>query len=133
MTNTDWEKIVQFWLDEAGEALRVADHLFEKGDYSYSLFFGHLGIEKFLKAVYVSKKRKHAPPVHNLERLAVEAALEMTVQKRDLLIRVTAYNIEARYPDIHRSFREKCTADFTGRELNEIKEFIQWLQSITIH
>jgi HEPN domain-containing protein len=131
MTNTDWEKIIQFWLDEADEALRVADHLLEKGDYSYSLFFGHLCIEKYLKAVYVSSKQKHAPPIHNLERLAGETELEISLEKRELLIRITAYNIEARYPDIHRSFREKCTADFTERELNEIKEFIQWLKLIT--
>jgi HEPN domain-containing protein len=40
-----------FWLVEANEALQVADHLVEKGDYSYALFFGHLAIEKLLKAL----------------------------------------------------------------------------------
>ncbi|MEW6003092.1 MAG: hypothetical protein AB1638_10655 [Nitrospirota bacterium] len=29
----------------------MAGHLFEKGDYPYALFFGHLTIEKLLKAL----------------------------------------------------------------------------------
>ena len=47
----DLERIKQYWLVEAEEALQVADHLFEKRDFSYSLFFGHLAIEKILKAL----------------------------------------------------------------------------------
>ena len=40
------EQIKTYWLTEAQEALKVADHLIEKKDYSYALFFGHLAIEK---------------------------------------------------------------------------------------
>lgn len=50
-------EIKGFWLKEALEALNVADHLYEKNDYSYSLFFGHLAIEKLLKGLFVLKKR----------------------------------------------------------------------------
>ena len=35
------------WLEEASESLQVARHLFEKTDYSYALFFGHLAEEVF--------------------------------------------------------------------------------------
>ncbi|OPX33932.1 MAG: hypothetical protein B1H11_11735 [Desulfobacteraceae bacterium 4484_190.1] len=38
------------------EALNVADHLYEKNDCSYSLFLGHLAIEKLLKGFFVLKK-----------------------------------------------------------------------------
>jgi hypothetical protein len=37
----DVSAVVSYWLVEAEEALRVADHLIEKSDYSYALFFGH--------------------------------------------------------------------------------------------
>lgn len=37
---------VQYWLESAKDDWIAANHLFEKGDYSYSLFFGHLTIEK---------------------------------------------------------------------------------------
>ncbi len=36
---------IDFWVEEALEALQVAEHLHEKGDYSYALFFGHLAIK----------------------------------------------------------------------------------------
>jgi HEPN domain-containing protein len=42
---------VLYWLESAEGDWDVANHLFEKGDYSYSLFFGHLTIEKILKAI----------------------------------------------------------------------------------
>ena len=45
----DVEQVKTYWLTEAQEAIEVADHLVEKGDYSYSLFFGHLAIEKLLE------------------------------------------------------------------------------------
>jgi HEPN domain-containing protein len=61
----DVEQVSQFWLTEAEEALHVADHLMEKADYSYALFFGHLAVEKLLKALYAVRLREHAPPVHN--------------------------------------------------------------------
>ena len=48
----DIDQLVAFWLSEADEALTVSDHLVEKKDFSYALFFGHLAIEKILKALY---------------------------------------------------------------------------------
>ncbi len=47
------ERVKAYWLAEAEEALEVADHLMEKADYSYALFFGHLAVEKVLKALHV--------------------------------------------------------------------------------
>ena len=40
------KEIKNYWVSEAEESLGVARHLFEKEDYSYALFFGHLAIEK---------------------------------------------------------------------------------------
>ena len=125
----DSEEIKRYWLTESGEALRVAGHLLEKDDYSYALFFGHLAIEKILKALYVIEHKEHAPLLHNLLRLAREAGLEPDQHQIDALIRITAYNIEARYPDIKSSFRKKCTAEFTMKEMNTIKEIIKWINS----
>jgi HEPN domain-containing protein len=126
----DIQKVKDFWRDEAEEALRVAYHLFEKKDYSYSLFFGHLAVEKILKAVYVVVKEEHPPYIHNLIRLAEAVDIHMTEKQRDDLIRITSFNLEARYPDEQRSFRKKCTVDFTGSELERTGEVFQWLKSM---
>ena len=50
----DEEKVISYWMTEANEAVDVAAHLFEKKDYSYALFFGHLAVEKMLKALFVT-------------------------------------------------------------------------------
>ena len=52
----DIPNIRKYWLDEAQEALDVTEHLFEKRDYSYALFFGHLAVEKMLKALFTGKR-----------------------------------------------------------------------------
>ncbi len=122
------EEIVKYWLNESEDALKVAEHLYEKGDYSYSLFFGHLCIEKLLKALYVLENKKHAPPIHNLTRLAELAKIELSTELSDKMIEITSFNIEARYPDLKRTFRKICTKNFTEEKLNDIKRIYQWLK-----
>ena len=126
----DWKKVGEYWLEEAEEALEVADNLYEKGHYSYSLFFGHLAIEKYLKSLYVMVKNEQAPLIHHLERLADAVNVAMSPEQRESLIRITTFNIEARYPDLKRSFRSKCTPEYTREELTKIKEKAKWLKSI---
>ena len=127
----DINNIKLYWVTEAEEALTVADHLLEKGDYSYALFFGHLAIEKILKGLYVERKQEHAPPIHNLQRLARLAGLNLDESKRDTLILISSFNIEARYPDINRSFRKRCTEEYTRVQMRSIKETFKWLKTMT--
>lgn len=124
----DIKQISAFWLTEAEEALEVADHLIAKADYSYALFFGHLAVEKMLKALFVIRQKQHAPPLHNLLRLARVVGLDMDEDTEDNLITITAFNIEARYPDFKRAFRQRCTPEFTKQQMIVIKEVIQWLK-----
>jgi HEPN domain-containing protein len=124
----DLENIKSYWISEAEEALNVTDHLFEKKDYSYALFFGHLAVEKILKALYVDNKKEHAPPIHNLQRLANLTGISLGEDKADKLILISSFNIEARYPDVKRSFRKKCTKEFTLEQIQILKEIYKWLK-----
>lgn len=126
----DVDQVQTFWVTEAEESLQVADHLVEKGDYSYALFFGHLAIEKLLKALYAVKVQQHAPPIHNLVRLARGAGVELDEVRTDALVTITAFNLEARYPDIKRAFRQKCTPEYTADQMMQIKEMFEWLRSL---
>ena len=101
----DIKKLKAFWITEAEEALRVAEHLVEKEAFSYALFFGHLALEKMLKAVCVNKLKSHAPPVH---KLAGIAGLKLDDRTENGLIMITGFNIESRYPDFKRSFRKNA-------------------------
>ena len=126
----DKEEIIKYWASEAEESLQVAQHLFEKGDYSYALFFGHLAVEKFLKSIYVAQRDKNVPRSHNLPRIAKAAKIIIPEDKLTDLIRITGFNLEARYPDYKKTFRNKCTRHFTAQELNRIHEVFRWLKSI---
>ena len=126
----DIPEIKSYWISEAEEALTVAEHLFDNKDYSYALFFGHLAIEKIIKALYVDHKKEHAPPIHNLQRLARLAEVSLDEEKNETLILISSFNIEARYPDLKRSFRKKCTKEYTGQQMQAIKETFQWLKEM---
>ena len=122
------DEVAQYWLDEAEEAITVLDHLFEKGDYSYALFFGHLAIEKMLKGVYAAIRKEHAPPIHNLSRLARMADIQLSSVRKEQLTLITSFNIEARYPDLKRSFWMKCTSDYATEQIKVIKDVMIWLR-----
>jgi len=124
----DAHAVAQYRFDEAEEALRVADHLIEKDDYSYALFFGHLAVEKELKGLHAIRQGQHAPPIHNLLRLAKAAGLEPNEGQTELLVQISAFNIEARYPDPKRDFRRNCTAEYTAEQMAAIREVLAWLR-----
>ncbi len=128
-TEFDTERVVTYWLTEAKEAFEVAEHLVEKGDNSYALFFGHLAVEKALKAIYAQRHHEHAPLIHNLLRLARLSGLEPNEAQTETLLTITAFNIEARYPDLKRAFRAKCTTAFTAEQMTSIQEILQWLKA----
>lgn len=126
----DIQKVKDFWVEEADEALQVAWHLFEKKDFSYALFFGHLVVEKILKAVFVIRKGEHPPYIHNLQRLAEFAGIVLSEPQIAQLIKISSFNLKARYPDQKREFRKKCTEEFTENELKQIEEIFRCLRSM---
>lgn len=124
MTKKDRAK---YWVESAKDDWKVAEHLFEKGDYPYSLFFGHLTIEKILKAIYVDKLKVNPPYTHRLVHLAEKISLGLTEDQLELLETITDFNMEARYPDEKFSFKKRCTRDFSKRYLRKIEELKRWL------
>jgi len=121
------EEKIKYWLTSAENDWVVANHLFEKGDYPYALFFGHLTLEKILKAIFVKKTNESPPLTHRLVFLAEKAGLPASPEQFELLEIVTDFNLEARYPDERFSFFEKCTAEFTKDSISKIEEFRKWL------
>lgn len=123
----DKKQSFEYWLKSAREDWKVARHLFEKGDYSYSLFLGHLVIEKMLKAIYVDKFDDTPPFTHRLVYLAEKISIELNPEQLELLEIVTDFNLEARYPDEKFSFKKRCTEEFTRKYLRKIDEMRKWL------
>ncbi len=104
------------------------EHLFEKGDYTWALFVGHLVIEKLLKAYYVKNIDIHPPLIHNLLRIAEKSKIGLSEDQKDFLVTVTTFNIQARYNDVKNEFYESCTKEFTSLWIGKIKEFRKWIK-----
>jgi HEPN domain-containing protein len=127
------DEIVQYWIKSSEEDLQVVDHLFASGDYKYALFFGHLYLEKLLKALVVDVTRQHAPLTHNLVLLAERAELEITVEDREILDRITGYNIDTRYSAELSLARQHYNQEFCEKEIRIIKEIGEWVKSKLKH
>lgn len=81
LENTD--KIVKHWLDSADNNYTTMQNLFVSKDYNWSLFMGHLVIEKILKAIHVNKLQQHAIFTHDLLRLSGKIGLEITDEQQE--------------------------------------------------
>ena len=94
--NMSKEKKMQYWLTSSANDWKVAGHLFEKGDYPYALFFGHLTVEKLLKAIFVSKFDESPPFTHRLTYLAEKIGIDISSERLEMLEVVTDFNLESR-------------------------------------
>jgi len=121
------EEKVAYWITTANQDWSVAGHLFEKQDYPYALFLGHLTVEKLLKAIFVNRHNEMPPFTHRLPYLAEKSALVLSPEQLELLEIITDFNLEARYPDEKFSFHRKCTWEFTENYLRRIEELREWL------
>ena len=124
----DIEKIVSYWVGSSDKDYDTMNNLFRSKDYHWSLFIGHLVIEKLLKAYFVKSKNEHPPFIHDLRRLAETANLILTDDQKLFLDTVTRFNISARYDDYKLKFYTLCTTDFTTEWIAKIKEYRKWIK-----
>ncbi|MDP2365874.1 MAG: HEPN domain-containing protein [Ignavibacteria bacterium] len=123
MTKNDY---IDYWLSTSKEDLETAYSLFDSSKYVWSLFIGHLSLEKLLKAFWVRDNESNFPPrTHDLNRIARETMLFFTDEEKEFLAEVTAFNLEVRYPDFKSRFSKRCTKDFANKYLIEIKELFE--------
>jgi len=124
----DAKKTVSYWLEGAEYDRGVSKAMFEAGKYPYALFFGHLAIEKLLKALLVKETGEHAPHTHSLPLLASKLTLKIPEGIERNLARFMEFYFESRYPEEQKKFYRKCTKDFTKLNLNEIWKVFRWLK-----
>jgi HEPN domain-containing protein len=123
------EEVIQFWLESSDKDFQTMDHLYVSGDYMWSLFIGHLVIEKLLKAYYIRTKDENYPMIHNLLRIAEKAGLELNEEQQIFFSTVTSFNINTRYDDYKQSFYQKCTQEFAAIWIKKIKDQRLWIKS----
>jgi HEPN domain-containing protein len=123
------EKQVKYWIEAAEYDLPTIDHLYEKDDFVWALFIGHLVLEKILKALYVDINGITAPRTHDLVKLAKSIGINFNEEQIAFLDEANEFNIEARYPEDKFLFYKKCNKEYTKLTIVKIKETYLWLRS----
>lgn len=123
------EEVIAFWIESSDKDYQTMAHLFNSGDLMWSLFIGHLVIEKLLKAYYIRVKDENYPMVHNLLRIAEKAGLSLNEDQQIFYSTVTGFNINARYDDYKQSFYKKCTREYTSLWVEKISKERTWIRS----
>jgi HEPN domain-containing protein len=123
------EKIIKYWLNSAEQNYNTMRNMLDSKDYSWALFLGHLVIEKTLKAIYVSRLKKHAIFSHDLLRLANKIGLELSNQQQEWLDEITTFNLNARYDNYKQDFHKLCTKEFATIWIERIETTEKWLKN----
>lgn len=124
------KKLIKYWIESADDDFETMLAMYQSQRYNWSLFIGHLMIEKLLKAYFVKTQEDYPPFIHNLYRLAEKTDLELSNEKKEQLITITAFNINARYDDYKMSFKNLCTPDFTAEWIEKLKELRLWIKQL---
>ncbi len=112
MNNQDEQ--LKFWIESAQSSRNTAEDLYRTKHYDACLFFGHLMVEKIIKAKIVSQNQE-IPYSHNLLKLADVANITLDDDQKDILNEITTFNIEARYDDYKRSFYYKADEPYAKK------------------
>lgn len=120
MKKTDQKKMVDYWRETAEHDYGTMRALFKSKRYDASLFFGHLILEKILKALVVKETKEPAPYTHHLVRLSEISETILDENELDLLGTVNEFNIDARYPEEKLAFYKHCTKEYATKFKNDI-------------
>ncbi len=123
------EKIMNHWILTSDRDFDTMMHLYEKKDFHWALFLGHLVVERLLKAAVVKKVKNHAPFTHDLRRLAKVSGIEFEVEKKKWLDTITTFNLNARYDNYKQDFYKRCTKEYTEKWIAIIKELRVWIKT----
>ena len=123
-------KLIDYWISGAEDDFGTMMDMYVAKRFNWSLFIGHLMIEKLLKAYYVKVRSDYPPLIHNLYRLAEKADVPLTDEIKEELITISAFNINARYDDYKMSFKQKCTSEFTAEWITKLKSLRTWIKTL---
>ena len=126
----DWDiqKIIDYWTESSDEDYKTMLDLFHTKNYGWSLFVGHLVIEKLLKACYAKIHGTYPPMFHDLRRIGEKAGIVFDDNQLVMIETISQFNIRARYDDYKRNFYRLCTPEYTATWIENIKKVRLWIK-----
>jgi HEPN domain-containing protein len=129
MTNKgDIEKIYNHWINTSDKDFITMMNLYNSRDNHWSLFIGHIVIERLLKACVVKQTSDHAPFTHDLTKLAKLSGISFSEEYLDWLDTISTFNMNARYDSYKEAFYKKCNLEFTSEWIEKIKNLREWIK-----
>jgi len=122
------ELIIKHWITISDNDYEAMVDLYGSKRYNWTLFLGHLVIEKLLKACYIKYNKEHPILTHNLLKLALKSGIDVNDELQLQLVTITSFNLNARYDDYKMAFYNKCTPEYTADWLNQIQNLRLWIK-----
>lgn len=123
-------EIVKYWTKSSDNDYKTMEYLFQGRNYPWSLFVGHILVEKLPKAYYAKNVDANTPYIHDLLRIADKSGLGLSEEQKNFLDTLTSFNIKARYDDYKLRFYKICTKRFAAEYVAKIKEFRAWIKKL---
>ncbi len=111
---------VKYWTNSAERDFATMEILLNSKRYPESLFFGHIVLEKMLKAFVVMETKEQPPKIHDLSHLEKLAKMNLEKGTLDYFELVNKFNIRGRYDDYKEAFYKICTKEYTEENFNKI-------------
>ena len=129
MDNID---LMEYWIKGSENDYEAMKIMFQNKKNTWTLLLGHLVIEKLLKGLYAKNNIDNPYTIksHNLLALAEKCNLDLTDEQVEKLQIITQFNISARYDDYKESFYQKCTDEYTNKQVKNIEEVRTWLKEL---
>jgi len=118
-----------FWAKQVNEDIDCANVLYTANYFAQSLFWAHLALEKFSKALWIKKNEGNTPPFsHNLLRLITQTNENFTEEQLQFANEMSIFQIKGRYPDYAEGLEKSVTKEICEEYLLKTKEMIVCLQ-----
>lgn len=130
MDTPDLNRIVDFWIQSSDQDYKTMTDLVATKNFHWSLFMGHLVIEKLLKAHYSKIVGGFPPMLHDLRRLSELGGLKLEREQTINLDTITRFNMNARYDDYKQSFYKLCNEEFTKVWITKIDLTRSWIKNL---
>ena len=119
-----------YWIKSSDNDYQTMIDLHKSKHYHWSLFIGHLVIEKLAKAIYLKKTEKYPPLIHDIRRILEKAGIDLSEEQTVICDAITRFNIDARYDDYKLRFYNMCTEEFTTKWIGEINSIRLWIKKM---
>lgn len=125
------DKRIKYWLSQAKEDFKTARIMLFTRRWKYSIFMCQQSIEKFLKAIYMTKNENFPPRIHNLFRLAELIDKKLFPDEfLEFFSELSLFYLSSRYPEDINKMEEINNKEAARKIFKKTEDVFKWLSKI---